>query len=196
MNKLAVIAAPTLLLALTACGGSSSSSPSSAASSPSSSSESPSSSDTSSSSTTEDLTAQKLGSGVSITDGDSGKHAYDLTIKAFEQKVAVNYAYPDIIGIKAGEHWARASVQVCPELQAPVYWDSFSLVGSDGGTYSAGTTAMEDAFPKPMFPDQGVGIAPGPCRTGWVYFPVPDGVNITDITFQEQTGASANWKTS
>ena len=192
MKKLAALAA--LPLALTACSsgsGDAASSPSSSSSTSETTSESP-----SESSTSADLSSQKLGDGVSVTDGESGKHAYDLTIKAFEQKVTVNYEYPDIIGIKSGEHWSRASVQVCPELQARVQWDSFSLIGSDGGTYSAGTTAMEEAFPKPMFPDRGVGIAPGPCRTGWVYFPIPDGVTATDITFQESTGASANWKTS
>lgn len=125
-----------------------------------------------------------------------GEEAYTLSVVSFEQKVTVNYAFPDIIGIKAGEHWSRANVMICPKKQAQVQWDSFSLVGDDSGTYSAGTSAMEDAFPKPMFPNKGVGFAPGPCRSGWVYFPVTDGVTITDIIFQEASGAAASWKAS
>lgn len=131
--------------------------------------------------------------GASGTFSDASGELYTISAIKYADRVKVSYNDQKFLGLDSGEHWAAIKASICPKQLSPTSWIYFSLVASDGGTYTGLDNSFKEPFPKPLFPDDIVnGIPAGPCRTGWVYFPVTDGADITTIVYQDGP-ASISW---
>lgn len=185
-KRLALLAAH--LLALTACGsGSGDAAPSSSSSSSTGDAKSSGAATPSS-----DTAATSNPLGTEATVSDNGSTSYTVTALAYEPKVGVPYSDQAFLGLKTGEHWSRLKAKVCPTHTVQVNWFMFSAIDSEGGTYKGIDQSFHDPFPGPLLPDEINGIAPGPCRTGWLYIPITDGADVTTLSFQDGN-ASVNW---
>lgn len=192
-RRLAVTAAPLAFLAACSSGSSDR-----AAASSTSSSDTPSEVTTSApsggsdnSGTSDELaSAQPLGTESTVN--YNGERQYSVTVTAYEPKIAVAYEDQAFLGLKSGEHWSRARVKACTTKLSPINWFMFSAIDAGGGAYKGIDQSFHDPFPGPVFPEPIDGIPAGACRSGWIYIPVPDGVTIKTVNFQDG-GAATDW---
>ncbi|QEH93493.1 hypothetical protein FV141_08145 [Dermacoccus abyssi] len=188
-RRLALAAAPLLLLA--ACSsGEGSSDPAPSSSSSSSPSERSQASSEQTEASVEEVETVPLGTEARV-DKD-GSPAYTINVTEFDPKIPVPYDDQAFLGLKAGHHWSRAKAKVCPTELSNVNWYMFFAIDTDGGTYPGIDQSFHDPFPGPLLPDLSDGIPKGPCRTGWVYIPVLDGAKVKTINYQDG-GAAVDW---
>lgn len=136
-------------------------------------------------------TSHRLGSKVDVA-------GVTVQVREFRPRVRLDVS-PD----GPGNHWAAARIRTCWTGEVAgvtgdvlsVSWLPWSLVDSQDGRWSSFESGtVPDNWLQPVYPEGDELLRKGECVTGWVQFPVDDGVKVTEIRYAGDGTASVSWK--
>lgn len=130
------------------------------------------------------------------------KVEYDgFTTRLIEFKPKVRL---DITPDGPANHWAAAKVEGCwtgpmkgfDEDTISVSWDPWSLMDSQNGRWATFETGTGPQWLTPKYPqyNEDQALRMGECVSGWMEFPVDDGVKVTHVRYTIEGAPPIIWK--